>query len=362
MRDARVAGSGWRWALVGLLATGACDPEMSAVDPGPIGSIELALTAVPADARCLRITITGKTSVQRSFDLDPGPGSLLTVGGIGAGAVTIAQQAFGTPCRHVDEHTAATWISEPTAAVITAGRTTQVSMVLRPTGRVRLDENFDPGVLAVSPTSATFGPAPIGGTSPTLTFVVKNAGRITTGSLGIAVAGRDAADFVITSNPCTVLGPDQACAVGVALRPRTAGPKSASLLVSGVPGGDATASLAGDGLVPPALVISPLDHDFGIIDPGDSVGPFTFTVRNIGQAEALTPTVTLEATSLGGLGFAVDSNGCRIAALAPGATCLLGVVATASTVLGSGFEQTAKLRVTSADGVSTESSLSLTIR
>jgi hypothetical protein len=31
-------------------------------------------------------------------------------------------------------------------------------------------------------------------------------------------------------------------------------------------------------------------------------------------------------------------------------------------VLGSGFEQTAKLRVTSADGVSTESSLSLTIR
>jgi hypothetical protein len=341
----------------------ACTPEVAPTEDGPVGTIELALTAVPPDALCLRVKVEGTRSIERLFDLDPGRGVLLSMGGVSEGAVTVTEEAFGISCRHVGDDSAITWMTEaPAAATVSAGRTTQVSITLRPTGRLRFDNNFDDSGIALSSASAELEATTIGGSSRALTLVVKNVGRVPTGPLMASVQGRDRGDFVITANPCRTLAPSQTCAIMVALRPLTAGPKVATLVVTGTPGGQAVAALAGVGLTPPALVLSPSEHDFGTLDAGTSSGPFTFSVRNTGQTEAPGPVFTLTATSVGGLAFDVLSNGCRVAALGPSAECVLTVQATASAVLGSGFVQTATLVVMSSDGASTTSFLRLTIR
>jgi hypothetical protein len=353
-----------------LALAAACVPEVHVEDtpPGttsvdPVGEIQLSLTSIPSDALCLRVTVTGTREVQRLFDLTPGRGTLLTMSGVPEGTVTVTEEAFGQRCETVTESSTANWVTEePVPATVTAGRTTQVTVTLRRTGRVRLDTNFDASGIAVEPTSADLGAVTIGGSSRAFSFTVANVGQVGTGALQVSIVGRDASDFAITGNQCSSLSTGHVCVLGVVFRPTTAGMKSAALQVSANPGGRALAGLVGTGLTPPALVLTPVDGNFGTIPPGASVGPVTFSVRNTGQSPALNPIFTLVATSPGSLAFRVVSNGCNIATLPPDSECVLSVRATASAVLGPGTVQTATLSVTSTDGATAVSFLRLTIR
>jgi hypothetical protein len=212
------------------------------------------------------------------------------------------------------------------------------------------------GVLSVTPTTQSFGSVVVGEQSAAITFVVSNTGTGSAGSLTTVVAG--SAEFAISSNGCagTSLGPGLSCVLSVNFGPRSAGAKTASLQISGNPGGSIASSLQGTGILPAALAIEPPSYVFPTTTTGGSTSAATtFTVRNTGSVAAGT-TVGL-ATSLTGADpneFAISTNTCA-ASLGPNVSCLV-MVAFKPSLLSSG-SKAATLLVTATPGGSTTANL-----
>jgi hypothetical protein len=100
--------------------------------------------------------------------------------------------------------------------------------------------------ISISPTLRDFGAPPPFGKS-TRTFVIANSGGSLSGVPVPVITGLNSDSFSLGSNSCTVpLGPGAACQVDVDLFPRGAGVVSALLNVTAVPGGTASAGMAGD--------------------------------------------------------------------------------------------------------------------
>ena len=113
-----------------------------------------------------------------------------------------------------------------------------------------------PAKLAISPTSVSFNDSVINPATPqNVSFTIRNTGGVaagTTTGLAATISGTDAADFsVVTSlSNCTgTLAANIACTVVVAFAPKTvANSKTASLNVTGTPGGPVVAALGGNGI------------------------------------------------------------------------------------------------------------------
>jgi hypothetical protein len=77
--------------------------------------------------------------------------------------------------------------------------------------------------------------------------VVTNTGLGTTGALTASLTGTNASEFGITQNNCTgqLHGSGGTCSVFVRLSPSSAGGKTASLNVTGTPGGTQSSTLTG---------------------------------------------------------------------------------------------------------------------
>jgi hypothetical protein len=88
----------------------------------------------------------------------------------------------------------------------------------------------------------------VGTSSADATFTFSNTGGVPTGSLATSVTG-DAADFVIVTDNCngTALPAVMSCTVVLHFTPSSAAPKSATLTVTGTPGGSAASMLDGTG-------------------------------------------------------------------------------------------------------------------
>src|SRR5262249_20906776 len=100
--------------------------------------------------------------------------------------------------------------------------------------------------LTVSPPSNGFGLLDPGSSSSAVPFMVQNTGAEPSSVPLVSIGGADAADFMIMANGCVApLAKDETCEVDVVFAPATGGDKSASLDVSGSPGGDASAMLQG---------------------------------------------------------------------------------------------------------------------
>jgi RHS repeat-associated protein len=106
-----------------------------------------------------------------------------------------------------------------------------------------------PAQLAVSPGSYDFGAVFTGSSSPVETFTVSNTGDVTTGALGVALAG---SGFQLVSDGCsgTALAGGTSCSVSVGFSPGSAGPANGTLTITGSPGGSAVVSLGGTGVAP----------------------------------------------------------------------------------------------------------------
>lgn len=109
--------------------------------------------------------------------------------------------------------------------------------------------------ISVAPLGADCGALPVGHDAACEGFAVTNLGF---GSLrigAVALADTDAADFAVDADGCSgaTLGPGASCEVSVRFAPRTAGAKSASLLIPSndpdLPAWNAT--LSGTALPPP---------------------------------------------------------------------------------------------------------------
>ena len=104
-----------------------------------------------------------------------------------------------------------------------------------------------PAELVISATAHDYGAVSVGG-SASYTFVVSNVGTMPSGMLTSAVS--DVGNFPILSDACSgaMLAAGATCSITVSFRPTSTGPRSATLAVSGLPGGTSAAALTGTGI------------------------------------------------------------------------------------------------------------------
>ncbi len=203
---------------------------------------------------------------------------------------------------------------------------------------------LEQGALSIAPATRDFGSFLTGTSSTVQSFTVTNTGGSATGMLASALGGTHAGEFAIVSDGCNqvALAAAATCAVTVRFNPASAGAKSASLTVSGSPGGAAVAALSGVGLGPAALSLTPTTQDYGqlVINNASSA---TFTVRNTGGVMSTTPSPTLSGAAAAE--FSITSNNCS-AGLPPSGTCTV-IVRYLPTSMGS---KSALLTVTATTG------------
>jgi hypothetical protein len=112
------------------------------------------------------------------------------------------------------------------------------------------------------------------------------------------------------------------CSVSVTFLPSATGTRTGVLTVYGnVSGGQATASLTGIGAAPAAVVLDPLNLDFGTVPIGSTTASQNITVSNTGGVPA-----TLQQPVVSG-DFQMTADTCG-ATLAPGSGCTLSIVFT----------------------------------
>ncbi len=97
--------------------------------------------------------------------------------------------------------------------------------------------------------TAAFPDTAVGQQSALQTFNVSNASDLATGALTLTRGGADAAQFTIVSTTCTTGIPaHNGCTVVVRFAPTSMGLKTATLNVSGTPGGSDSKTITGRGL------------------------------------------------------------------------------------------------------------------
>jgi hypothetical protein len=109
-----------------------------------------------------------------------------------------------------------------------------------------------PTSLSINPTSKDFGDqVTTEGPTAATTFTVTNDGPDTSGPLAVVLEGGNPADFNVPvgGDDCVgnQLDSGETCDIDVTFDPTTSGPLSTNLVVSGSPGGSATAALSGYG-------------------------------------------------------------------------------------------------------------------
>jgi len=301
-----------------IVALGA-SPAAAAVAPvlwTDVTALELAPTTI------------GSTSAFETVpfrNAGPGTASGLTVVIEGSTELQLASSTCG-PTLAAGTSCAATVRFVPTTGMLAEG-----AVVLSGSGGVRRrvaltgrpEATSTP--LRVTSTGLDFGPVAVNAASATRSILITNPTAFPT-PLVISQAPVSTASFIAVADSCgSVLAAFATCSLGFRFRPGTAGPHE---LRSGV-----TVSAAGGaartypvvfrghgGAGGPVLAVSPTGLDFGRVGIGEHSAPQAITVTN---TSATTQTI-------GSLG--IDTTrydvafGC-LAALAPGASCQLDVVA-----------------------------------
>jgi hypothetical protein len=171
----------------------------------------------------------------------------------------------------------------------------------------------------------TTSPAPfsnvlLGSSSADQTITVTNEGQQTSGVVSAVLGGTDASDFTIDANTCTTaLYDGQSCSVKFHFNPSAVGSRSATLTVSGTPGGSQTLDLQGTGVN--ELMINPTSYAFPN-QPADTTSAATiFTLTNYGT----TPMNDFGLVASDTTDFPITADTCVNATVAPGAACRISV-------------------------------------
>jgi hypothetical protein len=102
-----------------------------------------------------------------------------------------------------------------------------------------------PASIVISPTSQDFGIVHLP-QGPTRSFVITNTGGSPSGLPAPSITGSNPDSFAVVANGCAAsLGPGLTCQIDVDLLPQGQGPVSATLSVTAVPGGVASATMTG---------------------------------------------------------------------------------------------------------------------
>lgn len=244
----------------------------------------------------------------------------------------------------VDDGCSATTLAEDATCVITVAfaptsigmKSSQVRVVGGPdngealatiSGNAVADAN-----LTAAPGSQNFGSVTVDTTSDAVTFTVTNGGGIGTGALATTLGGADAGEFNVTTDACNgaTLAAGANCTIIAQFEPTTTGDKTATIDVTGAPGGTVTINLSGEGLAAGALTITPTMHDFGSAEAGTTGSTQTFTVQNTGGSATGNLSTALAGANPNSFEIVAGANSCT-GTLAADATCTISVAFTPTT-------------------------------
>jgi hypothetical protein len=107
-----------------------------------VGVVRVAITSVPADVRCIRLTATGSRTVSRLFDVAPNMSSVLLMSGVPTGMVQFSGDAFADACGAVSAVSVPTWSSDPVGTQVSSGALADVTLVMHHNGRAQVSVDF----------------------------------------------------------------------------------------------------------------------------------------------------------------------------------------------------------------------------
>lgn len=127
-----------------LAALSACNHPGDPGDASDTGSVQLALTQIPANLACLRVKAVGNTrTADRDIDVTPGQSSaMLSLSGLPLGRVTVTADAFAMACSAVLPTSVATWVSDPAIVSILSGQVAMVPLKMNRNGRGSVAVDF----------------------------------------------------------------------------------------------------------------------------------------------------------------------------------------------------------------------------
>jgi hypothetical protein len=137
-----------RLVCVGALALAAwgagCSKDGARLEP--VGSVQVAVTNVPADGSvgCIRIITTGTFSTTQSFDVTPGESTVFGLTGVEVGTERFDGAAFPGACSSVTASSTPTWVGPPVFATVVVGQTVSVTIDLFQAGSVDAGVSFNP--------------------------------------------------------------------------------------------------------------------------------------------------------------------------------------------------------------------------
>jgi hypothetical protein len=169
------------------------------------------------------------------------------------------------------------------------------------------------------------------------TFNVSNTGGVPSGPVVMSMAGMNSGDFHIVTDNCRnktlPANNAMACTVIVYFKPMALGHETGSLTAVAVPGGTATDSLGGNGVIQGTLAVMPNPGAFGGVNKGTpSKPPITFQVSNTGGVASGVPTVSVTGPNMGDF---MQTNNCTAAIPANTMNgCQIVVTFTPNTTMG----------------------------
>ena len=189
-------------------------------------------------------------------------------------------------------------------------------------GAFEFQQSGAPASVSISPASVDFGSQPVGSTSSASVTLTDSGGTLVHVDSVAISAGSPA--YSVSADACTgaTLNPGANCVVGVHFTASAVGAVSGQLAVAGS-AGTLTVPLSGTG-VAGQVSMQPVSLSFGRVRVGRQSAAGSITLTNSGNG-----TLQVGAVSLLGqdpADFAVVSNSCTGAALAPAATCSMAVV------------------------------------
>ena len=135
-----------RLLSLAFLFAAACNAQGGGPDPAAddTGRIEVALTSAPADAACLKLTVTGTRTVSKSFDLTPGQSTVFTLAKLPTGIAQVDGVAYGSACAAVTPTSPALFVSEaPVSVLIDAKDVVKVTLKLVRNGQLQVSVDFE---------------------------------------------------------------------------------------------------------------------------------------------------------------------------------------------------------------------------
>lgn len=127
--------------LAGCQGVIGSEVESESGDASLVGAATLALTQVPSDVQCLRVSIQGDRTVVRKVAVVGGSSMLLDLGRLPLGDVVFSANAYDAACDSLSA-TVLSYIADPTSVTLATGRSVPVELNFRRNDPIEVDANF----------------------------------------------------------------------------------------------------------------------------------------------------------------------------------------------------------------------------